>query len=72
MERKLEYFVVVDGVIINLCSIFYLSVVVALFKCDQVCGPLFVMCTAAVISDMWPVTIVILVFVYFNGLRMTT
>jgi len=72
MESKLEHFVAVDGVIINLCSLFYLSADVAFFRCDQVCGSLFVMFTAAVISVMWPMTIVILVFMYFSGLRMTT
>ena len=72
MECKFENFVVVESVIINLVSLFYLSVDVALFKCHQVCWPLFVMCTGAIISAMWPMAIVILVFKYFKGLRMTT
>jgi hypothetical protein len=68
MESKFEDFVVIDGVVINLGSLFYLSVDAALFGvircvdrcllcallqlylCDQMCGPLFVVCTAAVIS----------------------
>ena len=48
-------------VVINLGWLVWLSIDVALFKCDQLCGPLFVTCTTTVISAMGPMEIVILV-----------